>query len=76
MKKCNLKFAADYSLQKSQNPFYFPGQQFNVLLHDKVIGSLGVVHPSVLVNFNWTHPTVMWELDIVPLEEAFTNSYK
>lgn len=75
MKKCHLQFTKDYTLEKSSSPFYFPGQQFNVLLKGKNIGSLGVVHPDVLKNFNWMHPTVMWELDIFALEDAFTKSY-
>jgi phenylalanyl-tRNA synthetase beta subunit len=37
---------------------------------------MGVVHPNVLINFNWLHPTVMWELDVASLEEAYTKSYK
>jgi phenylalanyl-tRNA synthetase beta chain len=76
MKKCNLSFPKDYSLKKSDNPLFFPGQQFEVLLHGESVGVMGVVHPQVLHNFNWTHPTVMWELSVGPLEKAFTNSYK
>lgn len=41
-----------------------------------MIGTLGVVHPSVLRNFGWYHPAVMWELEVEPLEKAFTDSYK
>lgn len=75
MKKCNLHFPEDYELKETKNPFYFPGQQFEVILKGNSIGSLGVVHPAVIRNFNWMHPTVMWELDVVPLEQAFTKSY-
>lgn len=60
MKKSNLYYPKDYNLRESKSPFYFPGQQFEVVLQGKVIGSLGVVHPKVLVNFNWSHPTTMW----------------
>jgi len=60
MKKCNLHFPKDYSLKKSDSPFYFPGQQFEIILKGVCVGTLGVVHPSVLHNFSWTHPTVMW----------------
>lgn len=75
LRKCNQHFPKDYSLKETKSPFFFPGQQFEVILQGKSIGCLGVVHPAVLRNFNWMHPTVMWELDIVPLEEAFTKSY-
>lgn len=48
LKKSNLSFGADYKLVPSESPFYFPGQQFDVILKEEVIGSLGVVHPRVL----------------------------
>lgn len=76
MKKCHLEFPTDYKLEVGKSPFYLPGQQFEVILQGKNIGSLGVVHPEVLRNFQWYHPTVMWELDIWALEEAYTASYK
>lgn len=60
MKKCNLKFVKDYELKAGNSQFYFPGQQFEVWLHKSKIGTLGVVHPTVLRNFGWFHPTVMW----------------
>ena len=76
MKKCHLEFLKDYSIKPGKSPFYFPGQQFEVWIGEKNIGSLGVVHPEVLKNFTWFHPTVMWELDVWALEEAFTKSYQ
>lgn len=76
LKKCNLEFVKDYTIRAAESKFYFPGQQFEVILKGEMIGTLGVVHPSVLRNFGWYHPTVMWELDVAPLEKAFTDSYK
>ena len=76
MKKCNLYFGADYHLMAGKSEFYFEGQQFEVILHGQKVGTLGVVHPKVLKNFGWMHPAVMWELDVVPLERAFSESYK
>lgn len=32
LKKSNLTFGKDYQLKSSQNPFFFPGQQFSVIL--------------------------------------------
>ena len=32
LKKSNLTFEKDYKLIPTQNPFYFPGQQFDILL--------------------------------------------
>lgn len=76
LKKCNLEFVKDYTIRAAESRFYFPGQQFEVVLKGEIIGTLGVVHPSVLRNFSWYHPTVMWELEVAPLEKAFTDSYK
>ena len=75
MKKANLKFAADYHLRPGQSAFYFEGQQFEIVLEGKAIGTLGVVHPKVVKNFSWSHPTVMWEVEVEPLEAAFSRSY-
>ena len=76
MKKCHLEFPTNYSLKVGKSKFFFPGQQFEVWLNGNNIGCLGVVHPEVLRNFGWFHPTVMWELDIRALEVAYTDSYK
>lgn len=60
LKKSNLEFGRDYKLVPLDSAFYFPGQQFRVEAHGKELGTLGVVHPRVLANFGWTHPTAMW----------------
>ncbi len=68
LKKSNLQFGKDYRLVPSDSPFYLPGQQFVIEVHGKKLGTLGVVHPKVLVNFGWLHPTAVWEVDITLLE--------
>jgi phenylalanyl-tRNA synthetase beta subunit len=68
LKKSNLHFEKDYKLIPSNSTFYFPGQQFIVEVHGKNLGTLGVVHPKVLNNFGWNHPTAVWEVDITLLE--------
>jgi hypothetical protein len=35
LKKSHLEFGKDYKLVATKNPFYFPGQQFAVLLGDE-----------------------------------------
>lgn len=46
------------------------------MAHGQELGSLGVVHPKVLVKFGWNHPTAVWEVDATILENLFTQSYK
>jgi phenylalanyl-tRNA synthetase beta chain len=75
MKKSNLTFGKDYHLIPSQDPFYFPGQQFSIILGGEELGSLGVVHPKVLNKFGWGHPTATWEIDITILEKYYTQSF-
>jgi phenylalanyl-tRNA synthetase beta chain len=60
MKKSTFEFQKDYHLVPSNIDFFFPGQQFEVILKGEKVGFLGVVHPKVLRNFGWAHPTAMW----------------
>ena len=76
MKKCSFEFKRDYILKPGNNPFFFAGQQFEVILKGEKVGELGVISPKVLKNFNWLNPTSMWELDIAILEKHFTAAFK
>ena len=67
LKKCGLEFQKDYRLRLGKSNFFFPGQQFEVLIGEEVLGQVGVVHPKVLKKFGWNHPTAMWEIDLVLL---------
>jgi phenylalanyl-tRNA synthetase beta chain len=40
---------------------------FSVLVNGKKVGTIGVVHPKVLYNFEVTHPCSVLELDIDPI---------
>lgn len=51
----------------SKIDFFLSGQQFEVVLNGRKVGVLGVVHPKVLRNFGWGHPTAMWEIDVAPI---------
>ncbi|KAG7309947.1 hypothetical protein JYU34_004463 [Plutella xylostella] len=55
-----------YRLRPAQDPAYFPGRCAEILLDDKVIGKIGVIHPTVLANFELTNPCSAVELDIEP----------
>ena len=57
MNKCSFEFKSDYILKPGSNPFFFGGQQFEVILKGEKVGELGVVNPKVLKNFNWLNPT-------------------
>ena len=46
---------------------YFYGRCADVFLKDKVIGSLGVLHPDVLSQFELTMPASVLEINIEPL---------
>ena len=76
LKKSHLSFGQDYRLVPTDIQFYFPGQQFRIEAGGKELGSLGVVHPRVLGKFGWIHPTAVWQVDAVLLQELFTQSYK
>ena len=60
LKKCNLKFEKDYKFVSSSDDKFFKGQQFKVLVKGEEIGSIGVLHPTILGKFGWSHPLVVW----------------
>mmetsp|Transcript_14943 Transcript_14943/g.23657 ORF Transcript_14943/g.23657 Transcript_14943/m.23657 type:complete len:598 (-) Transcript_14943:248-2041(-) len=53
-----------YYLKESSNPAYFQGRRADVYVDGKCIGTLGIVHPEVLDNFNVKSPCSAIELDI------------
>ncbi|ORZ03800.1 beta subunit of phenylalanyl-tRNA synthetase [Syncephalastrum racemosum] len=63
-----------YWIQESENATYFPGRSADIYLRyldgteRKVlnIGSFGVLHPTVLENFELTHPTTALEFNLEP----------
>ncbi|KAI8421047.1 hypothetical protein MSG28_008176 [Choristoneura fumiferana] len=58
---------SDVVLQDSAaDPAYFPGRCAEVVLRDRVIGKVGVLHPSVLTAFELTNPCSAIEINIEP----------
>lgn len=58
-----------YYLKPGDDPVFFPGMCAELVLKkdgeaDRTIGTLGVVHPEVLSNYEIDHPTSLIELDI------------
>ena len=62
MTKIGAKFGEDYRLQESRDPMYFEKRGANIILRDKVIGSIGVLHPTVLENYNLKFPVTCFEI--------------
>ena len=61
-----------YAVVPLDDPTYFPGRCANVVLKskghaDKVIATLGVIHPDVLANFDIDYPTSAIEIDVEAL---------
>ncbi|CDH55733.1 phenylalanyl-trna beta subunit [Lichtheimia corymbifera JMRC:FSU:9682] len=68
--------ALGYWIQESENPTYFPGRSADIHLRyvneetgerkQEIVGSFGVLHPTVLENFELTHPTTALEFNLEP----------
>ncbi|CAB3250407.1 unnamed protein product [Arctia plantaginis] len=55
-----------YFLRQCEDPAYFPGRCAEVILRGRVIGKIGVIHPSVLASFDLTNPCSAVEINIEP----------
>ncbi|KAI9599627.1 hypothetical protein BDF19DRAFT_429329 [Syncephalis fuscata] len=60
-----------YFIAEHENPTYFPGRSANIYLRteDKVVktvGTMGVIHPKVLQNFEITYPCSALEFNLEP----------
>ena len=55
-----------FYIQESQNETFFQGRRADVIYKDKVIGSFGIVHPTVLEKFEIQYPCSALEIDIEP----------
>lgn len=64
MTKVGAVHGKDYRLVPSADAMYFPQRGADIHFNGKVIGSLGVLHPSVLENFNLKYPVTCFELQL------------
>lgn len=56
-----------YYLKATEDPAYFPGRCASITYQeDKIIGKIGVLHPTVLQNFELTNPCSVVELNLEP----------
>jgi len=72
---CKLSVKLDqkngYFIKTAEDPTFMSGRQAHVLFKGEVIGIFGVIHPQVLLNFEWPFPTSVLELNVEPLVKAF-----
>ena len=62
----------DYSLALDEtDPRFFPTRGFSVMLKGTKIGSVGVIHPEVLSNFELKYPVSAIELNFDALFDHF-----
>jgi phenylalanyl-tRNA synthetase beta chain len=74
MLKVGATFGKHYRLEESRDdPRYLPTRGFAVVLGDKQVGSMGVLHPEVLNNFDLKYPVQSIELDFEALFGHFKN---
>lgn len=64
MEKLGFIFPADYHLEQCDNPTFFPGRQAHIISHGKNVGTMGIVHPEVVKNFELKYPVSALEIDI------------
>lgn len=64
----------DYSLAEDDaDERFFPSRGFSVHLNGNKIGSVGVLHPEVLANFELKYPVSAIELDFDAMFAHFKN---
>lgn len=74
MQSLNIRHASSaqgYVLEESEIPMYLPGRSARVVYVDgkkerHELGSIGVLHPEVLVNFELDYPVSSFEINIEP----------
>jgi len=74
MLKVGATFIKNYRLvEDKEDPRYLPTRGFSVILDGKKVGSLGVLHPEVLNNFELKYPVQSIELDFDALFAHFKS---
>ncbi|XP_065176367.1 phenylalanine--tRNA ligase beta subunit-like [Sycon ciliatum] len=61
------KDGSGYCLEASSDPTYFPGRCASVMVRGEKIGTLAVLHPDVLKNFELNLPCAVLDLAMEPL---------
>jgi phenylalanyl-tRNA synthetase beta chain len=55
-----------YSIKESENPSFFEGRRADILLDGVVVGSFGILHPTVLEKFEIGYPCSALEFNLEP----------
>lgn len=78
MTKVGADFSAgDYSLSLDEkDPRFLPTKGVEIKLRGTKIGSMGILHPEVLGNFELKYPITCIELDFDPLFDNLKNAKK
>lgn len=74
MLKVGAAFQKNYFLKPSEDPMFFPKRGADIMFNSKSIGSIGVLHPEVLGNFNLKYPVTCFEVDVEDIFEHFRNA--
>jgi phenylalanyl-tRNA synthetase beta chain len=75
MCKVGAKMHKDYKLEEApEDPRFFTLRGVRILMHGKQIGSIGILHPEVMGNFELKYPVSCLELDFDPLFEHFKQA--
>jgi len=73
MTKVGAKMTADYKLvEDNEDVRFFTRRGVSILLRGKKIGSMGVLHPEVIGNFELKYPISALEIDF----DAMFNHFK
>lgn len=74
MTKVSSKMGADYKLvEDCEDPRFLTGRGVSIMLNDKRIGSMGVLHPEVLGNFELKYPVSAIEINFDPMFDHFKS---
>jgi phenylalanyl-tRNA synthetase beta chain len=75
MTKVGCKMGKDYRLvEDSTDVRYFTRRGVAIMLNGKQIGSMGVLHPEVLGNFELKYPVSCVEVEFDPMFDHFKNA--
>ncbi len=66
MQVLEISWNRDYHLQKVEDPTFMPGRCAAIHAKGQVIGTVGVIHPQVLHNFELNMPCCALEINLEP----------
>ncbi|MFA6710871.1 MAG: phenylalanine--tRNA ligase subunit beta [Candidatus Methanomethylophilaceae archaeon] len=64
---------AEYTLRPSDYRTFIEGRGADIITDGSTIGYFGEVSPTVIVDFDITHPVIMFEIDLQPFIESMAG---